>query len=198
MIRLLIIDNQDSFTYNLVELVRRVAASLPNVSFDVLNVSDLQQHSAQNYSHILISPGPDVPSAYPQLFRLLEHYHQTKSILGVCLGHQTLCQFFGGQLYNLAAPRHGEQLALKVRSISQLFLQLPAQFKIGLYHSWAVAEQDFPEQLEISARCEQGVIMAMQHRSLPIYGVQFHPESYMSEFGEQILRNWLSGGVVAV
>ena len=144
--KLLIINNHDSFTFNLVDLIRKL-----NVPYDVLNVEDLKESTAEKYSHILISPGPDVPRAYPQLFSMLEKYYQQKSILGVCLGHQTLCEFFGG-----------------------------------------VQEDDFPCSLEITAFCDEGVVMAMQHKSLPIYGVQFHPESYMSDFGEQILRNWLT------
>ena len=185
--KLLIINNHDSFTFNLVDLIRRL-----NVPFDVLNVEDLKADTPESYSHILISPGPDVPSAYPQLFSMLENYYQKKSILGVCLGHQTLCEFFGGSLYNLASVRHGQKRTLKVRSISPLFLNLPQVFHIGLYHSWAVREDDFPECLDITALCDENVVMAMQHKTLPIYGVQFHPESYMSEFGEQILRNWLA------
>ncbi len=102
MKRLLIINNQDSFTYNLVDMIRRLA-----VPFDVVNVQELDVDEVANYSHILISPGPDVPRAYPQLFAMLERYHQSKSILGVCLGHQTLCEFFGGELYNLDKVRHG-------------------------------------------------------------------------------------------
>lgn len=184
--KLLIINNHDSFTFNLVDLIRRL-----DVPFDVLNVEDLQTNTPENYSHILISPGPDVPRAYPQLFAMLEKYHQQKSILGVCLGHQTLCEFFGGALYNLKAVRHGQKRTLKVRSNSTLFSGLPDEFQIGLYHSWAVHEDNFPEELEITAICDEKVVMAMQHKNLPIYGVQFHPESYMSEYGEQILRNWL-------
>ena len=190
MTKLLIIDNQDSFTYNLVDLVRRL-----DVPFCVRNVHELDLDEVENYSHLLISPGPDVPSAYPQLFAMLERYHQHKSILGVCLGLQTLCQFFGAQLYNLPNPRHGQQRQLiqqKEQGDFKIFFGLPAQFAIGLYHSWAVSDQDFPAQLEVTARCDQGVIMAIQHKSLPIYAVQFHPESYMSEFGVEMLRNWLS------
>lgn len=183
--KLLIINNHDSFTFNLVDLIRRL--QLP---FDVLNVENLQPETPEDYSHILISPGPDVPRAYPQLFAMLEKYHQHKTILGVCLGHQTLCEFFGGTLYNLEKVRHGQKRRLKVRSNSPLFLTLPTEFDIGLYHSWAVRVEDFPECLEITAVCDENVVMAMQHKTLPIYGVQFHPESYMSQFGEQILRNW--------
>ena len=187
VMKLLIINNHDSFTFNLVDLIRRL-----NVPFDVLNVEELKVDTPENYSHILISPGPDVPRAYPQLFLMLENYHQKKSILGVCLGHQTLCEFFGGRLYNLASVRHGQKRMLKVSSISPLFFNLPESFHIGLYHSWAVRTEDFPKCLEITALCDENVVMGMQHKTLPIYGVLFHPESYMSAFGEQILRNWLA------
>ncbi|MGC7590258.1 anthranilate synthase component II [Bisgaard Taxon 46] len=186
MKRLLIINNQDSFTYNLVDLIRRL-----DVSFDVINVQELDLDAVANYSHILISPGPDVPRAYPQLFEMLEKYHQSKSILGVCLGHQTLCEFFGGELYNLDKVRHGRIQRLKVRSNSVLFQDLPTEFQIGLYHSWAIREQNFPEELTITAQCAEEVVMAFQHKNLPIYGVQFHPESFMTENGEKLLRNWL-------
>lgn len=185
--KLLIINNHDSFTFNLVDLIRRL-----NMPFNVVNVEDLKPNTPESYSHILISPGPDVPRAYPQLFDMLEKYHQQKSILGVCLGHQTLCEFFGGELYNLAHVRHGQKRTLKVRSNSALFFGLPDEFQIGVYHSWAVCAENFPEALEITALCDENVVMAMQHKQLPIYGVQFHPESYMSEYGEQILRNWLA------
>ncbi|WP_101775689.1 anthranilate synthase component II [Pasteurella oralis] len=186
MKRLLIINNQDSFTYNLVDLIRRLA-----VPFDVVNVQELVLVKIETFSHILISPGPDVPRAYPQLFEMLARYHQSKSILGVCLGHQTLCEFFGGELYNLDKVRHGRIQRLKVCSNAGLFVGLPTEFQIGLYHSWAIKAQDFPTALEITAHCAEDVVMAFQHKSLPIYGVQFHPESFMTEHGEQLLRNWL-------
>ena len=124
--KLLIINNHDSFTFNLVDLIRKL-----NVPYDVLNVEDLKESTAEKYSHILISPGPDVPRVYPQLFSMLEKYYQQKSILGVCLGHQTLCEFFGGTLYNLQKVRHGQKRILKVRSNSPLFFSLPSEFNIG-------------------------------------------------------------------
>lgn len=184
--RLLIVNNHDSFTYNLVDLVRKL-----KIPFVVVNVEALQLEQAESFSHILISPGPDVPSAYPQLFALLERYHRHKAILGVCLGHQTMCQFFGATLYNLPDVRHGQRRQLKVRSDSALFSGLPVQFQIGLYHSWAVCEQNFPPQLEITAVCDDEIIMAFQHRALPLFGVQFHPESYISQYGKEILTNFL-------
>ena len=187
MKKILVINNHDSFTYNLVDLIRQL-----QVSFDVVSVEDLSLDYVEGYTHILISPGPDVPSTYPQLFAMLERFYQTKSILGVCLGHQTLCEFFGGELYNLPRVRHGLKRRLNVLLNSGLFLGLPAEFEIGLYHSWAVQTESIPETLEITAVCDDEIVMATQHKNLPIFSVQFHPESYMSEFGEKMLQNWLN------
>ncbi|MCK3658049.1 anthranilate synthase component 2 [Pasteurellaceae bacterium Pebbles2] len=186
---LAIINNHDSFTYNLVDLIRRL-----DVPFQVIDVDTLTLDKLENFSHILISPGPDVPRAYPILFEMLSRFYQQKAILGVCLGHQTLCEFFGAMLFNLPKVRHGQEKRLKVRLKSVLFQSLPEEFNIGLYHSWAVSEQNFPDELEITATCSDGVIMAFQHKYLPIFGVQFHPESYISEYGEQIVANFLQSG----
>ena len=185
-VRLLIINNHDSFTYNLVDLVRSL-----NISFEVVEVEQLQLEQVEVFSHILISPGPDVPEAYPQLFALLQRYYQHKAVLGVCLGHQTICRFFGATLYNLPDVRHGQCRPLKVRSNSRLFCGLPREFNVGVYHSWAVSPEDFPSELEITARCDDEIIMAFQHKTLPVFGVQFHPESYISEYGKDILANFL-------
>lgn len=186
-IHLLIINNHDSFTYNLVELIRK-----QNIPFQVVEVENLDLDQVENFSHILISPGPDVPAAYPQLFALLERYYQHKSILGVCLGHQTLCQFFGGNLYNLQQVRHGQRRKIIVNNNSVLFQNLPEEFYIGLYHSWAIATLDLTTELNIIGVCDENIIMAVQHKTLPLYGIQFHPESYMSEYGIKIIQNWLS------
>ena len=186
MLKLAIINNHDSFTYNLVDLVRRL-----EVEFEVINVENVNLEKLNIFSHILISPGPDVPRAYPKLFEILEKFHTVKPILGVCLGHQTICEFFSAKLFNLPQVRHGHRKQLKVRSKSQLFSGLPNQFNIGLYHSWAVLPEHFPSQLEVIATCEDEIIMAFEHKELPIFGVQFHPESYMSEYGLDILRNFL-------
>lgn len=190
---LLVINNHDSFTYNLVDLLRRIN----NVAMTVCDTEKVNLHAVEQFSHILISPGPDIPTAYPQLFEILKNYHQKKSILGVCLGHQALCQFFGGKLYNLPHIRHGRSAVLNQIMIQNqskkplLFKNLPQSFKIGLYHSWAVDQHSLPTCLQTIATDQDGTIMAIQHRTLPIYGVQFHPESFISEYGEQILRNWL-------
>lgn len=183
---LLLIDNQDSFTYNLVDLLRKL-----NQPFRVVPSEQVHLDMVQQAQHILISPGPDIPPAYPHLFTILQQVYQQKSILGVCLGHQILCEFFGGKLYNLAQVRHGLQQTIEIIQPSLLFQGLPSEFNVGLYHSWAATPVDFPKELIITAQDKQQVVMAMQHRELPIYGVQFHPESFMSEYGVEILRNWL-------
>lgn len=184
---LLLIDNHDSFTFNLVDLLRKIG-----VETTVVSVEALDLEAVEAFSHIMISPGPDVPSAYPQLFAMLERYHQHKSIFGVCLGHQTLCEFFGGELYNLEQVRHGQQRPLTQLQPNPLLEGLPNPFNIGLYHSWAISPDSLKNTpLVPTAVCDQGVLMAVKHTHLRLYGVQFHPESFITEGGEQILKNWL-------
>lgn len=186
--KLLIIDNHDSFTFNLVDLLRKI-----NVPAEVVLVEDLNLDEVENFSHILISPGPDVPRAYPQTFAMLERYHQTKSILGVCLGHQTICEFFGGTLYNLENVRHGQQRTLTQIEPNPMFNGLPKQFQVGLYHSWGILQNSLENTpLVATAICEQNVLMAFKHKDFPIFGVQFHPESFITEYGKEMLENWLA------
>ncbi|QLB42275.1 MULTISPECIES: anthranilate synthase component II [Mannheimia] len=186
--KLLIIDNHDSFTFNLVDLLRKI-----NISAKVVLVEELNLDEVESFSHILISPGPDVPKAYPQTFVMLERYHQTKSILGVCLGHQTLCEFFGGTLYNLENVRHGQQRTLTQIEPNPMFNGLPKQFQIGLYHSWGILQNSLENTpLVATAICEQNVLVAFKHKDLPIFGVQFHPESFITEYGKEMLENWLA------
>lgn len=185
--KLLIIDNHDSFTFNLVDLLRKI-----NISAKVVLVEELNLDEVESFSHILISPGPDVPKAYPQTFAMLERYHETKSILGVCLGHQTLCEFFGGTLYNLENVRHGQQRTLTQIEPNPIFNGLPKQFQIGLYHSWGILQHSLENTpLVATAICEQNVLMAFKHKDLSIFGVQFHPESFITEYGKEMLENWL-------
>ena len=190
-IKLLIIDNHDSFTFNLVDLLRPICQA-NRVEMQIVVAEALQLDEVAAFSHILISPGPDVPRAYPQTFLMLERYYQSKSILGVCLGHQTLAEFFGGELYNLAEVRHGQQRPLRQLQANLLFQGLPPIFNVGLYHSWAISQNSLENTpLVATAVCDQNVLMAFEHRSLPIYGVQFHPESFITEYGKAILENWL-------
>ncbi|OBX84673.1 anthranilate synthase component II [Faucicola atlantae] len=185
---LVLIDNNDSFTYNLVELLRQLSCD-----FVVIKVGDLQLDDVAEFSHFIISPGPDVPRAYPKIYTILSQYYRSKAILGICLGHQIIGEFFGATTYNLATPRHGMtgKITLTPYYTSPIFAHLAPSFAVGLYHSWAIGRHNFPECLRITATCQDGVIMAIEHVSLPIFGVQFHPESYISAFGEQIIRNFV-------
>lgn len=184
---LLIIDNHDSFTFNLVDLLRKIG-----VEMEIVSAEKLDLDKVEDFSHILISPGPDVPRAYPKTFEMLARYAEQKSILGVCLGHQTLCEFFGGELYNLQQVRHGEQRPIHHLTENPLFAGLPNSSLVGLYHSWAILQNSLENTpLVATTLCDQNVLMAFKHKSLPIYGVQFHPESFLTEYGEQMLRNWL-------
>lgn len=188
---LLIVDNHDSFTFNLVDLLRPICEE-NQIEMAIVQSEKLDFDALEKVSHILISPGPDVPRAYPKTFEMLERFHQKKSILGVCLGHQTLCEFFGGELYNLSEVRHGQQRPLVQIAANPIFDGLPERFHIGLYHSWAILQKSLEKTpLVATAVCDQNVLMAFKHQHLPIYGVQFHPESFITEYGDQMLRNWL-------
>ena len=186
--KIVLIDNNDSFTYNLVELLRQLSCD-----FVVINIADLVLADLARFSHIIISPGPDIPRAYPKIYDMLSLYAPTKTILGVCLGHQIIGEFFGATTYNLASPRHGMAgtLTLDPTHTSPIFAHLAPRFRVGLYHSWAISRHHVPTCLRITATCQDGVIMALEHTSLPIFGVQFHPESYISAFGEQIMANFV-------
>lgn len=191
MTKLLIIDNHDSFTFNLVDLLRPICHT-HQIDMQIVKAEDVALDKVAEFSHILISPGPDVPRAYPKTFQMLADYHQSKSILGVCLGHQTIAEFFGGELYNLTEVRHGQQRPLYQIQDNPLFHSLPASFNVGLYHSWAISQDSLKNTpLVATAVCDQNVLMAFKHQTLPIYGVQFHPESFITEYGSMMLTHWL-------
>ena len=142
------------------------------------------------YDKIILSPGPGIPSEAGQLLPLIREYAASKSILGVCLGHQAIGETFGGKLVNLSTVYHGVALNCKLRP-SPLFEGLPGEIAVGRYHSWVVSQEGFPDVLEITAQDDNGYIMALQHKTYDVKGVQFHPESVLTPDGETILRNWL-------
>jgi anthranilate synthase component 2 len=187
--KILVFDNYDSFTYNLVHLVEKIL----HQRVDVFRNDQLPLEKVKDYDKIILSPGPGVPSEAGLLLPLIKEYAATKSILGVCLGHQAIGEAFGGKLENLSTVFHG--VATPVRQTAagtDLFKGLPLEFEVGRYHSWIVAEEGLPAELEITARDENDFIMAMQHKKYDVRGVQFHPESVLTPEGEKILRNWLS------
>ncbi|UOQ50995.1 anthranilate synthase component II [Hymenobacter cellulosivorans] len=189
--KILVLDNYDSFTYNLVQLLRELGYgdSTDVVRNDKINLDDIEQYDA-----IMLSPGPGVPSEAGLMPEVIRRYAPTKRMLGVCLGHQGIAESFGGQLYNLPAVLHGIATdADIVAGEDRLFNGLPERFKVGRYHSWVVTPEGFPEELEITARDLNGQILAFRHRQYDVRGVQFHPESILTEHGHQMLRNWLEG-----
>ena len=190
--KILVFDNYDSFTYNLVHLVEKIT----HVRADVYRNDQIALEIAGEYDKIILSPGPGIPCEAGLLLPLIKEYAPTKSILGVCLGHQAIAEAFGGKLVNLATVYHGVATGIEVNGQrseirSSLFNGLPDKFVVGRYHSWIVSDEDFPGELEVTARDENNYIMALQHKAYDVQGVQFHPESVLTPDGEKILKNWL-------
>jgi anthranilate synthase component 2 len=186
--RILVFDNYDSFTYNLVHLVEMITGR----KVDVYRNDRIQLEEVKVYDKIILSPGPGVPSEAGLLLPLLKEYAPTKSILGVCLGHQAIGEAFGGQLVNLSTVNHGVATPVHIlRPGEGLFEGLPETLEAGRYHSWVVSREGFPDALEVTARDDEDRIMGLRHRTFDVQGVQFHPESVLTPQGEQVLRNWL-------
>jgi len=187
--KILVFDNYDSFTYNLVHLVEKIT----HTKVEVHRNDRIPLEKVKDFDKIILSPGPGIPEEAGLLLPLIKEYAATKSILGVCLGHQAIGQAFGGTLSNLSTVYHGVATDCKLTAIpSPLFKGLDTTFEIGRYHSWVVNEKGLPAELEITARDDNNYIMALQHKKYDVQGVQFHPESVLTPVGEQILRNWLS------
>jgi anthranilate synthase component 2 len=194
--KILVFDNYDSFTYNLVHLVEKIT----HEKVDVFRNDEINLEAVNAYDKIILSPGPGIPSEAGLLLPLIKQYAATKSILGVCLGHQAIGEAFGGTLTNLSKVYHGVATPItKVAGVSHpkrvahpVLEGLPETIEVGRYHSWIVNEDTFPTDLEVTARDDNGYIMALQHKTYDVQGVQFHPESVLTPDGETILRNWLS------
>jgi len=186
---ILIIDNYDSFTYNLVHLVNEIGPQCEVWRNDKFNISDVDA-----YDRIILSPGPGIPSEAGLLMEVIEKYAPTKSIFGVCLGQQAIAEVFGGKLYNLPQPMHGIATPITVTDKQErLFAGLPESFKVGRYHSWVVDENSLPDVLKITAVDDKdNSLMALSHKEYDVRGVQFHPESILTEFGKEMMKNWLS------
>ncbi len=191
--RILVFDNYDSFTYNLVHLVEK----LTRTKVFVFRNDELPIEKGKDFDKIILSPGPGIPSEAGMLLPLIKEYAASKSILGVCLGHQAIGEAFGGILTNLSTVYHGLATPIQIKSEksaqkSRLFSGLPDSIQVGRYHSWVVDEANFPAELEITARDANNYIMALQHTRYDIQGVQFHPESVLTPDGEKIIQNWLA------
>lgn len=185
--KILIIDNYDSFTYNLLQIVEEFHYDYSMVKNDQFNFGTVEQ-----FSKILISPGPGLPSEAGLITKVISKYASSKKILGVCLGHQAIVEVFGGELYNLPIVRHGIKSVVKtVCPDDYLFENIPSEFEAGLYHSWAVSKNKFPDCLKKTSFNNDDVIMSISHKEYDVKGVQFHPESIMTAYGKQLIYNWL-------
>ncbi len=188
MKKIVIIDHEDSFTYNIVELIRQALDIQPTViNHQKLCVKDLKL-----FDYLILSPGPGLPDDFVKIKTILDVYKQQKPILGICLGHQAIATYFGGSLYNLKKVVHGQPHLITHLNNSSLFKNIPANFIAGLYHSWAVNPKALPAEIMITAMSSSGVVMALQHKFWPVYGIQFHPESYMTAYGLQLIKNFVN------
>lgn len=185
--RLLILDNYDSFTYNLVHLVEKVS----DISFEVVMNDKIGIEEINNYDKIILSPGPGLPSEAGIMPELLKKYHASKSILGVCLGLQAIGTAFNSPLKNLNTVFHGIAMPVTVIEEDNLFDDCPQKFLAGRYHSWVIDEKKIDPALLVTAVDDNNLVMAVRHKHYNVRGVQFHPESILSEYGETIIRNWL-------
>ena len=185
--KVLIVDNKDSFTYNLKNYIHQFCSDV-----DVIRYNRLEIGSVSEYDKILFSPGPGLPSEYPILNDILRKYGSCKSILGVCLGEQAIAEFYGCTLENLSNPMHGVSSRVKHLSNCSLYKDVPMYFEIGHYHSWVVSNNNFSKDLEITSLDETGLIMSMKHKIYDVKGVQFHPESILTQYGLDLIKNWIS------
>ncbi|TFG94303.1 MAG: aminodeoxychorismate/anthranilate synthase component II [Calditrichales bacterium] len=186
-IKVALLDNNDSFTHTIAAYLRDIAAcELRVIPSEHLRINDLNR-----YDKLVISPGPGQPHDFPILFDVIEKYHQHKPILGICLGHQAIAEYFGANLINIQPVVHGQPQQVRILKPSPIYRGLPDSFTVGLYHSWIVDRAGFPAELEITAELENGRIMSFAGKNDLLYGVQFHPESYMTEYGFTLLENFV-------
>jgi len=187
--KILVLDNYDSFTYNLVYIIRELGYG---ESMDIIRNDKISLEEVDAYDKILLSPGPGLPSEAGIMPELIRKYAPTKDILGICLGNQAIGEAFGGGLINLTEVVHGVATKIKIKP-DPLFEGLPEYFTVGRYHSWVIDATLFPEELEVISKTPDGQIMAVKHKEFAVRGLQFHPESILTEHGVQIIKNWIEG-----
>ena len=184
--KIIIIDNYDSFTYNLSHMVKQLGAEVCVKRNDKFNMSELEE-----FDKIILSPGPGIPSEAGQLLGVIKAYVGKKPILGVCLGHQAIGEYFGGRLTNLKEVHHGIQSQIKTVKNDYIFEDVSAQPLVGRYHSWVVSNECLPECLEVTSVSLENEIMSIRHKDFDIRGIQFHPESVLTPEGARMIRNWM-------
>lgn len=185
--KIAIIDNYDSFTYNLAHLVLELGADVT-----VYRNDQFQMEQLEAFDKIILSPGPGIPEEAGLLLDVIRTYAGVKPILGVCLGHQAIGQVFGGKLTNLSSVFHGVATPVKRTAEDALFEGLPEVMEVGRYHSWVVDTQDLPDCLEVTSVSQEGQIMSLRHKTFDVRGIQYHPESVLTPQGKQIIQNWIN------
>jgi anthranilate synthase component II len=186
--KIVVIDNYDSFTYNLVHAIKKISGQ----PVDVFRNDELELSDLEKYDKIVLSPGPGIPEEAGLLLPIIREYAPKKSMLGVCLGHQAIAEAFGGTLTNMDRVLHGIATPVIRTDVDTiLFKGLPETFMVGRYHSWIVNKEDLPSCLKVTSYDEKGLVMSMKHVQYDVEGVQFHPESVLTPLGEQIIANWL-------
>lgn len=185
--KLLIFDNYDSFTYNLVHLVKELGYR----DIEVHRNDRISLDEIEKFDKIILSPGPGIPSEAGLLLPLIQRFAPCKSILGVCLGHQAIAEAYGGNLINLQHVYHGVATPVTVVSEHRIFTGLPKTIEVGRYHSWIADKNGFPNELEITAIDNEGQVMALRHKSLDVHGLQFHPESVLTPLGKEIVKQFI-------
>ncbi len=187
VMRILLVDNYDSFTHNLLHYLEKVT----DVPVDVLRNDAINLDDVEKYSAIVLSPGPGLPEEAGILMPLINRFKHTKKIMGVCLGHQAIAMSYGAKMINLSQVAHGVAHTIEIRDHNGIFQGISPQIRVGRYHSWSIQQDDLPKVLNIDAVDADGNVMAFSHETLPLFGVQFHPESILTEFGEEMMRNWV-------
>ena len=185
--KVLIVDNKDSFTYNLKHYVDIFCDNVDVLRYDKINVNDVEF-----YDKILFSPGPGLPKEYKILEKILSKYEKNKSILGVCLGHQSIAEYYGCVLENISEPMHGIKSRVTHLGNCVLFKNIPNNFLVGHYHSWIVSNKNKSSDLEVTSYNNHGYIMSLKHKKFDIKAVQFHPESILTQFGLNLIENWIN------
>jgi anthranilate synthase component II len=185
--KIFIVDNFDSFTFNLVHSIEPFASKV-----EVKRNNEIELNKLNDFDKIIFSPGPGLPSEVKIMYEIIHQYKNTKPILGVCLGHQAIADYFGAHLINMEEVNHGREIPTRIIQPDYIFKNVPTEFISGRYHSWMVGKNNFPAALEITSVDMKNHIMSLKHKKYDIRGVQFHPESVMTEYGTAILRNWVT------
>ncbi|MGI9542063.1 MAG: anthranilate synthase component II [Cyclobacteriaceae bacterium] len=188
--KLLVLDNYDSFTYNLVHMVRELE---PSLDMEVRRNDKISLDEVKDFAKILLSPGPGIPSEAGIMPELIREYAPSKDLLGICLGHQAIAEAFGATLFNMTKVKHGIASTINITKRDEpIFKHVPTEIVGGRYHSWLVEPKSLNGSLEITARDQEGNIMGLSHRDLKVKGLQFHPESVLTEHGKVIIKNWIT------